>query len=343
MRSDTISEMSPPARVDPRDAPFEIVRAAHAELLVSDLDVARMFYVDLLGFVLTERTDDALYLRALEDRHHHALVLRRADAPAVSHLAFRVRGAQDLELAAEHFSRLGCPTRWVEDELGQGRALRVQDPLGYPIELYDEMDRADCMLRCFDQHRGAQPMRIDHFNVQVPDVQRAYDHWASLGFRCTEYIARDDEDDTLVAAWLHRKPTVHDVALTPGVGPRLHHIGVWVADTDSVLRTCDMLAAAGWGDAIERGPGRHGVSNAFFVYLRAPDGHRIELYTCDYFTGDPDLEPLRWSVDDPRRRTFWGHHVPDSWWDESSIVLDLDGDPVDVREPVVVERPSTVT
>ena len=35
-----------------------------------------------------------------------------------------------------------------------------------------------------------------------------------------------------------------------------------------VLRACDKLAAAGHSEAIERGPGRHGVSNAFFVYLR---------------------------------------------------------------------------
>ena len=62
----------------------------------------------------------------------------------------------------------------------------------------------------------------------------------------------------------------------------------------------------GHAHAIERGPGRHGVSNAFFVYLRDPDGHRIELYACDYYTGDPDHKPLRWSVSDPRCRSFWG-------------------------------------
>ena len=125
----------------------------------------------------------------------------------------------------------------------------------------------------------------------------------------------------------------------PGEGPRLHHLGIWVADTDSVLRTCDLLAAAGFLDALERGPGRHGVSNAFYLYMRDPDGHRLELYTYDYFTGDPDFEPIRWSVDDVQRRSFWGHRVPDSWWMESSVVLDLDGRPVPTREPEVVEEP----
>ena len=54
---------------------------------------------------------------------------------------------------------------------------------------------------------------------------------------------------------------------------------------------------------MERGPGRHGISNAFFLYIRDPDGHRIELFTSDYLTVDPDLEPLRWSLTDPQRQT----------------------------------------
>jgi len=95
---------------------------------------------------------------------------------------------------------------------------------------------------------------------------------------------------------------VHDIALTAGRGPRLHHVGLYVAEPAAVLRACDQLAAAYGSDAIERGPGRHGVSYAFFVYLRDPDGHRIELYACDYYTGDPDHKPLRWSVNDPRCR-----------------------------------------
>jgi hypothetical protein len=67
------------------------------------------------------------------------------------------------------------------------------------------------------------------------------------------------------------------------------------------------------------------VSNAFYVYLRDPDGHRLEVYTSDYYTGDPDHPVLRWSVLDPRRRDFWGNAVIPSWYSEASPVLDLDG------------------
>ena len=57
------------------------------------------------------------------------------------------------------------------------------------------------------------------------------------------------------------------------------------------------MATSGYLANMERGPGRHGISNAFFLYIRDPDGHRIELFTSDYLTVDPDLEPLRWSLD----------------------------------------------
>jgi 3,4-dihydroxyphenylacetate 2,3-dioxygenase len=324
--------------------PFDVLRAAHGEYVVTDLERSAAFYVDLLGFVVTERTTDALYLRGYEEGVHHSLVLRQGPKPIVGHLGFRVATPGCLDRLAEELGALGCRMRWVEgEEAGQGRALRVQDPLGYPIEFFCVMDRAERMLQRFDLYSGARVMRLDHFNLHVPDVQAAYDLYAGLGFRCSEYTATDPPGEELWAAWMYRKPGVHDVALMNGDGPRLHHLGFWVQDTHSVLETCDIVAAAGHADAIERGPGRHGLSNAFFLYLRDPDGHRIELYTGDYYTGDPDFEPIRWSVNDPRRGTFWGHAAPLSWFEESSLVAGFEGGTAEVAPKRLSERPQTVT
>jgi 3,4-dihydroxyphenylacetate 2,3-dioxygenase len=319
---------------------YDIMRAAHAELVVTDLAASEAFYVDLLGLYVTERADGALYLRGYEERHHHSLILRAGATAAVDHLALRVRSNDDLGRLAAEYERRGVETRWHDGELGQGRGLRVQDELGFPLEFFHDMDAAESQLQRFHLQRGAPILRFDHLNLHVPDVEAAASTWLSHGFRCSEYISTDAPGDAerLTGAWLLRKPTVHDVGLTAGRGPRLHHLGLWVADTHGVLRTCDLLAAAGYASSIERGPGRHGVSNAFFVYLRDPDGHRIELYTCDYYTGDPDLEPLRWSVNDPRCRSFWGTRAPDSWYEESSLLTDLDGRLVPVRSTPVDER-----
>ncbi len=323
---------------------FDVLRAAHAEYVVTDLARAKEFYVDLLGLVATEEAPDALYLRGYEERTHHSLVLREGPSPLVGHLAFRVVTDRCLDLLAKELEARGCPSRWVDEgEAGQGRALRVQDPLGFPIEFFHEMAGAERLLQRFDLHAGARIMRLDHFNLHVPDTQVAYDYYRDLGFRCSEYTVTDPPEEALWAAWMYRKPGVHDVALMNGDGPRLHHLGFWVQDTYSVLQTCDLLAAAGRGGSIERGPGRHGLSNAFFLYLRDPDGHRIELYTGDYYTGDPDFEPIRWSINDPRRATFWGHAAPASWFEESSLVAGFDGGSVEVARRRLEERPQTVT
>ena len=133
---------------------------------------------------------------------------------------------------------------------------------------------------------------------------------------------------------MHRKGNVHDLAFTNGRGPRLHHVGVWTAGALDILHICDVMASSGFLGAMERGPGRHGISNAFFLYTRDPDGHRVELFTSDYLTVDPDLEPLRWSLQDPQRQTLWGHPAPKSWFEEGSS---FEG--VALREPVLQAQP----
>lgn len=323
-----------------KSPPFDIMRAAHVELVVADLDASLSFYADLLGMIVTERTADAAYLRGWEEFLHHSLVLRQGPTAAIDHVGFRVAADGDLGVLEAEFAGRGCPTRWVDAgaEPGQGRALRVQDPFGFPLEFFHDMTQVPRNTQEFHLQRGAPILRFDHFNFHVPDPESTFSFWQELGFRATEYISTDGEDERITGAWLRRKPTVHDVALTAGTGPRLHHFAMWLAEPASVVRVCDQVAAAGFVDSIERGPGRHGVSNAFFVYLRDPDGHRIELYTCDYYTGDPDHPPLRWSVHDARCRSFWGTRAPDSWYDESSLVLDLEGRTVATRPASVDER-----
>jgi len=325
----------------------QILRLGHVEYRVTDLERARAFYVDLLGFVETSHDRGRVYLRGLEEREHHSFVLRKAPSAGVSHFAFRVAREDDLDHLQGRCESAGMPTRWVAggEEEGQGRALRVQDASGLPVEFYHEMAPVDRHLQRFDLYRGPHVMRIDHVNCQVPDVQAAYDWYTQeWGFSCSEYTETDDRPPRLWAAWLHRKQNVHDIALMNGIGPRVHHAGFWVPDALAVLRACDILAAAGEAGAIERGPGRHGLSNALFVYLRDGDRNRIELYASDYLIADPDWKPIRWSINDPRRATFWGHVPPKSWFEEASLVESItDGTMIEPQPPQLQDRPSFVT
>jgi catechol 2,3-dioxygenase len=244
-------------------------------------------------------------------------VLRREAAPSAHHLGFKLASEEELDRAARYFRSKGIAHAFTERPF-QGRTLAAADPSGMPIELYFRMEKRERLLQQYGYYKGVHPQRLDHFNVFAPDVQGAVDFYASIGFRLTEYAEEEAPEARIAAAWMHRKGNVHDLAFTNGAGPRLHHLAYWVPTAMHVIHLCDVLATTGHLASMERGPGRHGISNAFFLYVRCPDGHRIELYTCDYQTMDPDHEPIRWSLRDPRRQTLWGQPAPRSWFAEGT-------------------------
>ena len=297
--------------------PFNIVRLSHVEYAVRDLAASRAFYADILGMQVVCESPDAIFLRAMEERGHHSVVLAKAESPAANVLGFKVFGEEDLDRAKAFFDKRGLPAEWVSRPF-TGRTLRVRDPWGTPLEFCAKMDRLPPIHQRYELYKGAKLLRIDHFNLFSADVDAAANFYAELGFRPTEYT-EDENSGRLWAVWMHRKGNVHDIAFTNGAGPRLHHSAFWVFTPMNVIDLLDLMAATGYVENIERGPGRHGISNAFFLYVRDPDGHRIEIYCSDYQTVDPDHEPIKWDLTDPRRQTLWGAPAPRSWFEEGTV------------------------
>jgi catechol 2,3-dioxygenase len=266
---------------------------------------------------VTDETADTIYLRAMEERGHHCIVLKKAGAAEARDLGFKVFSEGDLDKAEHFFKGKGLPVEWVERPY-QSRTFRTRDPQGIPLEFYASMNRLPPIHQKYALYKGVKPLRIDHFNCFSPNVDEAVAFYNELGFRVTEYT-EDEETKKLWAAWTHRKGGVHDMAFTNGRGPRLHHVAFWVPTPLNIIDLLDLMATTGWLANIERGPGRHGISNAFFLYIRDPDGHRIEIYCSDYQTVDPDLEPIKWDLKDPQRQTLWGAPAPKSWFEEGSL------------------------
>lgn len=297
--------------------PFNIIRLSHAVFGVTDMAASRAFYVDTLGLQVTDEDENHVFLRAMEERGHHSLVLVKSPESNVRSLAFKLYDEAELDKAAVWFAAQGHATSWV-DRPYQGRTLRTHDCFGMPIELYFRMDRLAPVHQKYALYKGVKPLRIDHFNCFASDVDKAVAFYNSIGFRVTEYT-EDEESGKLWAAWTHRKGGVHDIAFTNGTGPRLHHTAFWVPTPLNIIDLCDLMATTGYLTNIERGPGRHGISNAFFLYILDPDGHRIEIYCSDYQTVDPDLEPIKWDLKDPQRQTLWGAPAPRSWFENGSV------------------------
>ena len=67
----------------------DVLRCASMELVVTDLEKSRRFYVDVLDLVVTEEDENTVYLRSMEEFIHHNLILRKGDVPAVAAFSYR--------------------------------------------------------------------------------------------------------------------------------------------------------------------------------------------------------------------------------------------------------------
>jgi catechol 2,3-dioxygenase len=293
-----------------------LVKVGHAELAVDDLGAAREFYVDLLGFVETERAGDRLYLRGNADTDHHCLVLTEGPAPRLLHYAWRVASDDDLELLERRFAAEGGAVRRVEsgEEAGQGKAIAGVDACGHPVEFYHEMVKVESLARQSHRWRGAAIQRLDHVALMTPDVAAGVRHFERMGLHLSECVESQDGSGYF-AAFLHRTSHSHDVALVHAPAPAMQHLSFWVENAAAVIHTADVLADAGRGEAIEFGPGRHKTTNSFFVYLKDPAGNRIEVYSEGYWAPDFDDPPIRWTFDAflKEGRVSFGGQAPPSF------------------------------
>ena len=314
---------------------FTLTRASHVAMAVTDLERSRDFYRDVIGLVVSEETDDTVYLRGLEEAAHHSLVLELAPEANARHIGLRVRSDDDIVAAEKFFKAGNIECRRVERD-HQGPTLQFRDPVGTHIELTSSMDVVPRKMQNYNEFVAGAPQRIDHYQVVTYDVQAATDFWTGLGMRMSEYTAKDGTDE-LWGTWMEVKGNTHDLVFTNGRGPRLHHFAYAVPDGASLIHAADVAGALGFGDEIDRGPGRHGISNALFLYLRDPDQHRVELFNTHYQFIDLETPPIRWDVTDPRRAQLWGMPASRRWFFEASEFPDEA-----VHEPLLQATPATL-
>lgn len=304
------------------DAVPTILRLGHVDMGVRDLAEARAFYVEVLGMVEVETVGRRLYLRASEEFDLWSLSLtERPEGGCLGYMAFRLEDPDDLEVIARLHEGLGLPVRRSRagEEPGQGETVRTLSPDGFPVEFYHHMDqvpvggegRMALPMRSRAVQGGVRPLRLDHVNIRPASMDDALQYWvATLGFSVSEWVEREG---AVFAAWTRRTTGNHDLALMLGEErPTMHHVAYLLPDAHAVLAAADVLADAGHRDLLDYGPGRHGLSNALYLYVRDPSGNRIELYTGDY-QRDLDMEPIRWPWEeyDDTGRLWWRKDMPD--------------------------------
>lgn len=304
--------MLPPVNLRPA---FNITRTSHVTLTVADLQKSREFYTEVAGLVVSDEDSETCYLRALAEACHHSLTLVQSkDGGKCRRIGFRVLSDDDLDIAYDWFTQRGLPASWVEVPFQQ-RTLHVEDIDGAKLEFCAHMETRPRMFLDKRNHRGACAQRLDHFQTHTSDMQRACAFYNELGFRYSEYIAHEDK---LLAAFMYRKGTCLDLAIVPGMSPRLHHFAYTVSESHDIFTGCDIAGLLGYPTNVERGPGRHGPGGMLFVYILDPDGHRMELFNSHYQTIDLEIEPVRWEAASLSTSLRWGLPALARWYFEAS-------------------------
>lgn len=296
-----------------------IAKLGHTALITPDLEKSLWFWRDVIGLEEVSQDGETFYLRGWGEFEHHSLSLREGAETGVDHIGWRAGASEDVAAFADAFSSAGVEFEFVEGgtELGQGDAIRfvVPEGGGHPFEIYFDVEKPllpqERRSRLKNQTgkpfaKGVSPRCIDHVNLWTANPEPVV-KWAAqhMGFKTREFV--QITDGPFMGAWMSVTSLVHDVAFMadPGQGVgRLHHIAYYLDNWQDVLRGIDILAEE--GITLDLGPGRHGISQAFFSYLKDPgSGHRLELFSGGYHIYDPDWEPIEWNEGDLKEGLIW--------------------------------------
>lgn len=278
-------------------------KLAHVALRTPDIERSVAFFRDVLGMDEIARGSEGIHLRCFGELDHHSLLLIEGPT-SVDHIAFRTAALDDVTAFSRQIAAAGVAVCDAPRQLGHGDAIRFTVPhVEAPFELFWEVERplapADRRSRLptnASRFRGASPRRIDHINLSTARADLApAETWVreQLGFKRRECA---ESAGQLTGSWLSVTAQVHDLAITldgEGRRGRINHVAFTMESFADIARMADVIAEH--DIKVDVAPGRHGVTQGFFYYMRDPgSGHRVELFAHGYLIFDPDWEPIVW-------------------------------------------------
>lgn len=296
----------------------------HVEIKTPRIEASLDFFTRVLGLHETHRAGQSVFLRTSGEFGAYSTVLTEAAEPGLVHMGWQV-GQPDqvdgwtrrLDKAGIGYQRLSAGTDYA-----QGDTVRFYTPDGHLMELFYDFERVESAT---PSTLLSQPMRfpapgigvrrLDHINLTARDVDAARDWYTdTLGFHLREAARTPDGD---IGVWLSVTSQPHDVAIMrdeSGRDGRLHHIAYYLDTPEGILRAADIFVDE--DTPIDAGPGKHGLTQAFFVYVFEPGGNRVELFSGGYQIHGPDWQPIIWDGAMIEKAIVWyGGALPASFFE----------------------------
>ncbi len=143
----------------------KIVRMGHVVLNVTDLDAAHRFWVEDLGFAVSDRVEGvAEWLRAWPNPLHHTLALLQHDANTLHHINFMVSDIDDVGGAMNRMKGADVPIVF-----GPGRHLPSTSIFLYFLDPDGNTAEFSFGMELFDEEGAREARELEH-KAEVMDI-----------------------------------------------------------------------------------------------------------------------------------------------------------------------------
>jgi catechol 2,3-dioxygenase len=291
-----------------------VVRPAHVQIRVLDMEPAVIHYTNLLGLIETHRDSQGrVYLKGWTEPDLFSVVLREAPETGMDFKGFKVQDDETLTRLGRDLKAWGVDV--IEIAPGEldhcGRRLRFLAPSGHNIELFADKaytgpwglsrEEPEAWPRGL---RGMRVQRFDHCQLHGQDIEGMRDLLSEvLGFYVTEHVL-DGEGHNL-AIFMSLAMKAHDIALIlDDRHGTFHHAAFHLESWESLLRAGDLLSMT--GTELDTAPTRHGITRGQTTYFFDPSGNRNEAFAGGS-THYPDQQPYVW-YDRSLGKAIFYHH-----------------------------------
>src|SRR5262245_29823162 len=160
-------------RADARPAPGRPHGLAHVVLNSADVPHATAFFVDVLGFRLTDQTRMMDFVTCND--HHHNIAFAHVDAATLNHIAFELPDLESVMRGAGRLRDAGFRIEWGVGRHGPGNNVFAYfvGPEDFEVEYTGEVNRVDASYRVGRPEDWQWPPgRVDHWGISDPSSQR---------------------------------------------------------------------------------------------------------------------------------------------------------------------------